>query len=317
MTKDDVTQLFITAFNKRQGLRAQTNAVRLVNGYGDGLEGLFLDQYNHHINIQILETSWYEHYPLILSLVQEYCGAEYVIVKDRTGTASSEAGKFPVLVLLENAASQTEVVENNCKYAVDLNDTLNTGLFLDMRANRALVAGLAWGRKVLNAFAYTCSFGVACRLQGASAVVNVDVGRKCLERGRHNYALNGLEPAANEFIRADVVEYLQKAAKKDNRFDLIILDPPSFARHDGRVFSVKKDLAPLVKAAMKVLNPKGLIFVATNYTEIAVETLEDMVYDSADERTVKPVRALGQDTDFVGSGLMIESYLAAVLAHLD
>ncbi len=317
MENKDINELLEKALIKRQPLTGITNALRLVNGFGDGLEGMVLEQYNRHFVAQIFESEWHKHCPAILEFVKDRLNAEYFIVKDRTASASSQPDAFPSTVWLDNSTSQTIVEENGIKFSVNLNDTLNSGLFLDMRRNRKLVADLARGRKVLNCFAYTCSFGVHCRANGAASVVNVDVSRKSLERGKANYALNGLTAEQNEFIRANAVEYLERAVKKDNRFDMIILDPPSFARHEGKAFSVKKDLSPLVISAMKVLNPGGIIFVATNYSLMTHRILLDMITDAAGNRQVKHSEDLGQDKDFPGTGLMQESYLVAVLAVMD
>jgi len=317
MEKEQLIELLEIAVLKRQPLWDLTNAMRLVNGFGDGMEGLVLEQYNRHFVAQIFEDKWHQHCPTILEFVKNRLKAEYLVIKDRTASASSQPEAIRSTVWLENAASQTIVEENNLKFSVDLNDTLNTGLFLDMRKNRDITSALAHDRKVLNCFSYTCSFGVYCRAKGASSVVNVDISRKSLERGRNNYELNGLPSAQNEFIRTDAVEYLERAVKKDNRFDMIILDPPSFARHEGKAFSVKKDLAPLILSAMTILNPKGILFAATNYSLMTHEGLLDMIHEAAGERNINSSKRFGQDEDFTGSGLMQESCLTAVLAVMN
>ncbi|MBF0386753.1 MAG: class I SAM-dependent rRNA methyltransferase [Candidatus Omnitrophica bacterium] len=317
MDTRQVITLLNKAILKRQPLRSASNALRLVNGFGDEMDGLVLEQYDRHFVAQIMENEWHKHCPAILDLIKQTLASEYFIVKDRTVSASAEPGAFKSAVWLDGGSSQTNVNENALSFNVDLNDGLNSGLFLDMRQNRARTAAFAKGRKVLNCFSYTCSFGVHCRAQGAASVVNVDVSRKSLDRGRKNYELNHLTAEQNEFIKADAVEYLARAIKKDNRFDMIILDPPSFARHEGKTFSVKNDLGPLIISAMKVLNPGGVIFVATNYSLMTHDSLADMITDGANDRRIKNLEHLGQDTDFAGSGLMPESYLAAVLAVMD
>ncbi|MBF0479651.1 MAG: class I SAM-dependent rRNA methyltransferase [Candidatus Omnitrophica bacterium] len=305
------------AASKRETLKASTNAIRLVNSMGDDeeLSGLILEQYHQHFVAQIFDERWLKEKKLLRDFVKEQ-GGVYLVIKDRTESASSHPDDIKRNVWIEHNSSQTIVEENGLNFGVDLNDTLNTGLFLDMRHNRKVVSGLAANRKVLNCFAYTCSFGVYCRHKGAISVVNVDVSKKSLDRGRANYELNGIVPEKNEFIRADAVEYLEKAVKKDNRFDLIILDPPSFARHEGKIFSVKKDLAGLIANAVKVLNPDGVLFVSTNLSDMNPEYLEDLITEAAKNRTVKKVDYFGQDQDFPGSGLMSESCLSAVLVIL-
>ena len=309
-----VLGLLQEASKKREGLKAQTDAVRLVNGFGDELDGLVLEQHGDHFVAQIFEERWLHEKETLMAFVKSR-GAAYFIVKDRTQGASSQpdAIRFDVWI---PGDSSTVVQEYGVKFKVDMNDTLNTGLFLDMRANRHRVAGMSANARVLNLFAYTCAFGVHCRMKGAASVVNVDVSRKILERARVNYELNGLVPEKNELIRADAVEYLERAVKKDNRFDMIILDPPSFARFDGRTFSVKKDLPEVLGMIVKILNPRGILFVATNHSEMLHSHLQNLIKGAAKGRTLKNVQCLGQDVDFPGTGFMAESCLTAVLAEI-
>ena len=308
--------LLEAAVRKRQPLRSSTNALRLVNGLGDGLEGLVLEQYGRHFAAQLFAKRWLREKEALASFVKEHCQGRYLVIKDRTESVSARPEAFKVSLGIEDDTSETIVRENGLDFAVDLNETLNSGLFLDMRSNRKAVAELAKGRKVLNCFAYTCSFGVYCRVAGALSVVNVDISPKSLGRGRLNYELNQIVPSPNEFIRADAVQYLGLAFKKDNRFDLIILDPPSFARNEGKTFSVKKDLARLIASAIKVLNPCGRLFVATNFSGISQDNLEALVSAAAGERRIKRVQHLRQAEDFPGNGLMPEAYLAALLVEI-
>jgi 23S rRNA (cytosine1962-C5)-methyltransferase len=308
--------LLTDAVRRREPMRRFTDALRLVNGLGDGLNGLVLEQYGRHFAAQVFHERWLKEKDGLIEFVKTRCQGRYLIVKDRTKTSSSRPDAFKTGVWISDAVSQTVVREHGLKFGVDLNDTLNSGLFLDMRRNRKTVSALAAGAKVLNCFAYTCSFGVYCRAAGASSVVNVDISAKSLSRGRSNYELNGLAPISDEMIRADALRYLKRAVLKNNRFDLIILDPPSFARHDGKSFSVKKDFSGLIDSALKVLNPGGALFASTNFTGLSSHDLEKMARASSREREIRKVQHLGQDEDFVGSGRMPESHLAAVLVKI-
>ena len=321
--------LLETALRKREALKGCTNALRLVNGLGDGLKGLVLEQYDRHFVAQIFDRRWLKEKEALIRFVKTRCDAQYLIIKDRSDVPFSEV--FKTSVWIEGDVSKTIVQENGLKFEVDLNDTLNSGLFLDMRRNRKLIGALARGRKVLNCFAYTCSFGVYCRFAGALSAVNVDISPKSLSRGRTNYELNRLIASENEFIRADAVQYIKRALVKGNFFDIIILDPPSFARHEGKTFSVKKDLAQLIDSAIKILNPSGILFVSTNFSGFSHDHLEKMVRAAAFKRRIKKIERLGQDEDFkrsfdsaptnVGAPLRISgsetsrplSYLAALL----
>lgn len=308
--------LLEAAIHKRQPLRKHTNALRLVNGLGDGLAGLVLEQYNRHFAAYIFQQRWFAEKKALADFVKSRFDARYLILKDRTESVASGSQAIKSCVLIEGDTSQAIVRENSLKFGVDLNDAINSGLFLDMRHNRKVVASLAKGRKVLNCFAYTCSFGVYCLSYGSSSVVNVDISRKSLSRGRLNYELNHLVCAPNEFIRADAIQYLKRALVKKNRFDLIILDPPSFSRYEGKTFSVKKDLTQLIALALEVVNLDGVLLVSTNFSEVSCDNLGDMLRAAAFKRRIKKVTRLRQDEDFPGSGLTRESYLAALLVEL-
>ncbi|MEK6567247.1 MAG: class I SAM-dependent methyltransferase [Candidatus Omnitrophota bacterium] len=313
---DKTINLLKAAIDRREPLRRRTNALRLVNGLGDGLAGLVLEQYDRHFAAHIFQKKWFSEEKALAGFVQARFEARYMIVKDRTESVSSGQKAIKARVLIENDSSETIVLENGLKFSVDLNDAVNSGLFLDMRHNRKVVSGLAKGRKVLNCFAYSCSFGVYCMSGGSSSVVNVDISRKSLSRGQLNYGLNRLSYTRNDFIRAEANHYLKQALVKDNRFDLIVLDPPSFSRYEGKTFSVKKDLAQLIALAIKALNPGGLLFVSTNFSEVSYDNLEDMIRAAVTPRRIATVTRLRQDEDFPGSGLTRESYLAALLVKL-
>lgn len=310
--REDITQIITRSIKKRESFFKYTNAVRLVNGIGDGLNGFVLEQYNRHFVVQVFEKMWLDELPALKRFFSDVYAADYVIIKDRTDSASSNPDAFRTQVLIEKTPSTTTVQENGLKFSVDLNDGLNSGLFLDMRHNRSRVASFAKDKKVLNCFAYTCSFGVHCKAAGALSVSNVDVSQKCLQKGRQNYELNALSVGEYEFVRADVGYYLDRAVAKANCFDMIILDPPSFSRHDNKVFSVKKDLLGLMTLAIKALNPGGQLFVATNCSGISPTHLEAMLQGSS----LRVLERLTQDKDFVGSGRNAESYLAALLCGI-
>jgi 23S rRNA (cytosine1962-C5)-methyltransferase len=293
------------AIQRREKLSLITNAMRLVNGAGDDLDGLLIDRYNKHLHIQILKSHWLKQMDGICHLLVSSMPVEYGIVKSRRGLEIKEEvfiGEQP----------QTIVEEHGIKFEVNLNDGLNCGLFLDMRKNRRMVTQASKHAKVLNGFSYTCSFGVHARVGGAREVINTDISRKILERGKNNYQLNALSTAAGEFIKADSVSFLQRAFKKGNYFDVIILDPPSFARHEGKVFQVKRDMPKLIALAVAVLNPGGSLLVTTNYSGINYADLERMLAGGLNGRRVAHIQRVGQDEDFCGSNSFKESYLVGL-----
>ncbi len=299
------TRTLYKAIQRRAQLSSITNAMRLVNGAGDDLDGLLIDRFHKHFHVQVLAEHWYRQREEICRLLTSVMPAEYLIVKARRGLEIKQE-------ILVPGVPQTVIREHGIKFEVNLNDGLNCGLFLDMRHNRWMVGQFSKGKKVLNCFAYTCSFGAYARASGAREVINVDISRKSLERGENNYKINGISPDAGEFIKADAVTFLKRAFKKGNRFDVIIVDPPSFARYGGKVFQVKRDLPKLMVLAVGVLNPGGCLLVTTNYTEINYAELERALARSLNGRRVAHIQRVGQDEDFTGSNSFKESYLVGL-----
>lgn len=164
------------------------------------------------------------------------------------------------------------------KFGLDFAAGYSAGLFIDQRANRALMrhAGV---QRLLNTFAYTCSFSVAAALAGAETV-SVDLSKKSLDRGRENFVLNGLEPTAergHRFHADDVLDVLPRLARKGETFDAIILDPPTFSRgNKGRKFQVEHDLEALFLAALEVAAPRARILLSTNCTRLDGRALESI-----------------------------------------
>ncbi len=314
----DLTLQLKRAFDHRRTLKLDSNAVRLVNSRGDGLEGLIIDRFYRHVAVYILNARWQSQQKTISEALRENFDVDYLVFKDRTGcsTGSGSASAPPKAVEpIGQGKSQTIIEEHGLRFQVDLNDHLNAGLFLDMRKNRKLVAFYAKGRRVLNCFAYTCSFGVYCRKFGASRVSNVDISAKFLQKGKDNYRLNNLPEGPGEFVRDHAVLYLERAAKRKDVFDIIILDPPSFARYEGTVFSVKKDMPLLIDKALRALTPEGMLFISTNLSTIPRAKLEEWAHIAAKKmgRKIVEVNRLGQDLDFRESGAMKESFLSAIL----
>lgn len=165
------------------------------------------------------------------------------------------------------------VEENGMRFGLDFGAGYSAGLFIDQRANRAYVrrSGV---RRLLNTFAYTCSFSVAAALAGAETT-SIDLSKKSLDRGRENFALNGLDATTHRFHADDVLDVLPRLARKGERFDAIILDPPTFSRgNKGRRFQVERDLETLLLAALELAEPRAKILLSTNCTRLNRRALE-------------------------------------------
>jgi len=145
------------------------------------------------------------------------------------------------------------------------------GLFLDMREVRGWVGQMARGRKVLNLFAHTCSLGVSATLGGATRVLNLDVSKTYLEWGKANYGLNDLAVDPHDFVFGEAFDWLGRFARRRERFDMVIVDPPSFS---STPFSVVRDYARLVEAAAQALGPGGILLAATNHASTSGQRFE-------------------------------------------
>ena len=174
-----------------------------------------------------------------------------------------------------DAPLQTTVLERSVFYGLDFGAGYSTGLFLDQRENRQFVRRIA-PRRLLNCFAYTCSFSVVAGLAGGETL-SVDLSKKSLHRGRENFMLNRLATDRHRFIADDVLSLLPRLARRGERFDAIILDPPTFSRsRTGRSWQVERDFENLLLAALEVAERDAKILLSTNCTRLDERALEVM-----------------------------------------
>ncbi|HKP04540.1 MAG TPA: class I SAM-dependent methyltransferase [Chthoniobacterales bacterium] len=182
----------------------------------------------------------------------------------------------PTLILGDPGANlQSTAMERTLSYAIDFGAGYSVGLFIDQRENRRFVRELA-PSSLLNCFAYTCSFSVAAATVGAKTI-SVDLSKKSLARGRENFALNSLPTNDHRFLADDVMAVLPRLARKGEKFDVIILDPPTFSRsHKGKAFQVEQDFERLLLAALEVAERNAKILLSTNCSTLRERALEVM-----------------------------------------
>ena len=189
----------------------------------------------------------------------------------------NEERETPKLLLLgsEGENLQTIATEHHLKFGIDFGAGYSVGLFVDQRENRRFVRQIKPTR-VLNCFAYTCSFSVAAASVGAQTV-NVDLSKKSLERGRQNFGLNSLSTEGHKFIADDVRPVLGGLARRGKKFDMIILDPPTFSRtKGGEAFQVEKDFEELIVAALELIDRNARVLLSTNCETINEQALKRM-----------------------------------------
>jgi 23S rRNA (cytosine1962-C5)-methyltransferase len=189
----------------------------------------------------------------------------------------------PVLLEGDAALPPTGMArELGLRYSLSFAAGYSTGLFLDQRGNRRHLRALG-PRRLLNTFAYTCAFSVAAAALGAETV-SIDLSRKWLDRGRENFALNALDAAGHRFIADDVLDVLPRLVRRGEKFDAVIIDPPTFARgRRSQPFRVEDDLPGLIATAFELTSPGANILVSTNCTRLTPGDLEFMATTAARE----------------------------------
>jgi 23S rRNA (cytosine1962-C5)-methyltransferase len=248
-----------------------TDAYRLCT-IADG----WVERFGRDILISFKDQAGREQLMTEFSLWAEAMDFNTQRVFERSLPKRNEEREAPKLILGDsNTSSRTIVMERSVRYEIDFSAGYSVGLFVDQRENRSFVRQEIFER-ALNCFAYTCSFSVAAALAGAKTM-SVDLSRKSLERGRQNFALNNLPTTGHQFIAEDVFEVLPRLARRGEKFDLIVLDPPTFSRsHRGKVFKVQSNFDSLLGEALEVAGPDARILLSTNCATLAERALEVM-----------------------------------------
>ncbi|MEN9798050.1 MAG: hypothetical protein RL653_1746 [Pseudomonadota bacterium] len=247
---------------------------RLLNADGDGVPGVTADLFGDVVVLSLYESLDEAGEAAVLDAAVEAWSPRSVYLKRRPREArvvanTARAEVSPVAPARGDAVDSVEVLEHGLRYDIRPAAGLSVGLFLDMREARGWVAAHARGLSVLNTFSYTCGFSVAARAGGAARVLNLDASRRVLDWGEHNHRLNGLPVDRRDFVAGDVFEWLGRLGKKGERFDLVILDPPSFATTARSRFSAAKDYPRLVTDACRVLAPGGTLLACCNLSGLA------------------------------------------------
>lgn len=247
------------------GLFDSSQAFRLVHGAGDGLPGLSADLYGRFAVVHAYGPALLAAGRALSVALRQQAGLEGVVLKLRARGAASRGGPEQETVGAE-PPERLQVEELGVPFEVHLRKGLNTGLFTDMREQRQALARLARGRRVLNGFAYTGTLSVLAARGGAAEVTSVDLSAGVLAWARDNFRASGLDPADAcwRFESDDVGRFLERAAVDGCRFDLLLLDPPTFSLARGAGFALERDYPALVARACAVVPPGGWLWLAAN-----------------------------------------------------
>lgn len=273
-----------------------TTAFRLFNQEGDGFGGLTVDLYGDYAVF-----SWYNSY--VYQIRQTISEAFRQVFPEVLG--AYEKIRFKGLdyesahVYGQEAPDFFTVLENGVLYQVFMNDGLMTGIFLDQHEVRgSLVDGLAMGKSLLNMFSYTAAFSVAAAMGGASQTTSVDLAKRSRELSQAHFQANGLSTDEHRFIVMDVFEYFKYAKRKDLTYDVIVLDPPSFARNKKQTFSVAKDYHKLISQSLEILNPGGIIIASTNAANVSRQKFTEQIDKGFAGRNYQILNKYGLPADF-------------------
>ena len=290
--------LFRQAKEKRKAYYQDelTTAFRLFNQEGDGFGGLTVDLYGDYAVF-----SWYNSY--VYQIRKVISEAFRQVFPEVLGTY--EKIRFKGLdyesahVYGQEAPDFFTVLENGVLYQVFMNDGLMTGIFLDQHEVRgSLVDGLAMGKSLLNMFSYTAAFSVAAAMGGASQTTSVDLAKRSRELSQAHFQANGISTDDHRFIVMDVFEYFKYAKRKDLTYDVIVLDPPSFARNKKQTFSVAKDYHKLISQSLEILNPEGIIIASTNAANVSRQKFTEQIDKGFAGRSYQILNKYGLPADF-------------------
>lgn len=285
----------------------ETNGFRLIHGEGDSLSGLVVDIYGDAASIQLTNPGLDAIVPLLSRFLVDTCGVHHVYYD----AAFCKQSKWIV-----GKSAAREFLENGLRFAVDIGEGQKTGHFLDQRDNRNLVRACAHGRDVLDAFSYTGGFSVYAAAGGAASVTSLDISEAALHIAEKNIALNNFS-TQHRVIEADCFNYLRTLTKDE--YDLIILDPPAFAKSAQAVMRASRGYKDINLVAMKAIRTGGLLFTFSCSQHIEQDLFKKIIFAAAKDsrREVKILKELGQGSDHAVSVFCPQSnYLKGLMLYV-
>ena len=301
------------AWDIRTPIRAgQTDAFRWIYGEGDGLPAIVVDLYGAYAVVHRYSASTEPLLPWLVEALAEQAGLRGIIER----RSEEDSG---IEVLWGVAPPRDLIVhEYGLRFYANLYEGQKTGLFLDHRENRRFIESWSKGLRVLNCFSYTGGFSLYAARGGAAQITSCDIAAPATATERANFTLNGYDPAGHEFLSEDVFELLEQYGRQNRRFDLIILDPPSFARAKKSRHAATRAYVRLNRLALQCLEPGGLLATASCTSQVSPEMFREALADAgagAGHRLLI-VHEAGQPVDHpVAAGFPEGRYLKFILAR--
>ncbi len=299
----------------------QTNMYRLIHAEGDALPGLVVDRFADILVAQIHTAGMERLRPLLLDALMEETGVQGLLLRNDGQSRRREGLEIeePAIAAGEVPA-QVAVRENGVQFLVDPWQGQKTGFFIDQRDKREALRKYARDKRVLNCFSYTGGFSVYAALTGnKTSVTSVDISAPAIDAARQHFILNGLDPNAHQFLIADVFDYLEQAHRDEEQFDVVVLDPPAFAKTQSARTQALKAYRRLNMLAMQVLRPGGILLSCSCSGVVGMDDLLGVLSQVAQRlhRSVQLLETYTHGVDHPINLAMPEiSYLKAVFCRV-
>lgn len=300
----------------------QTNAYRLVNAEGDGLPGLIVDRYAEILVAQISTLGMEQLRPLIIEALMDETGARGLLLRSDSQSRRREGLEVAEAQVAAGVVpTQVAIRENGILFQVDPWEGQKTGFFLDQRDKRASLRKYSRGKRVLNCFSYSGGFSVCAALTSPEThVTSVDISEPAIEAARQHFVMNGLDPNQHEFHIADVFDYLEQAVGRSELFDVIVLDPPAFARTQNARAQALKAYRRLNTLGMQALRPGGILLTCSCSGVVGMDDVLGTLSQVAQrlQRTVQLLETYTHGVDHPINLAMPETaYLKAVFCRVE
>lgn len=299
----------------------QTNMYRLIHAEGDGLPGLVVDRYADILVAQIHTAGMERLRPLLVDALMTETGAHGLLLRNN-GQARLREGlelEEPLAVAGEVPA-QIAVRENGIQFLVDPWQGQKTGFFIDQRDKRQAMRKYTQGRRVLNCYSYTGGFSVYAALSAPTTnVTSVDISAPAIEKAQQHFTLNNLDPELHHFVVADVFDYLEQAQRMGEQFDVVILDPPAFAKTQGARAQALKAYRRLNMLGMQAVRPGGILLTCSCSGVVGLDDLLGVLSQAAQrlQRSVQLSEVYTHGVDHPVNLAMPETaYLKAIFCRV-
>ena len=290
-TPDLIRERIKNAYEYRKRLNIPSNAYRLVHSEGDFLPGLIVDVYDRWVAVEFTTYGMEEYKETVIETLKELLNPEGIYEKVNEFSKKVEGLRGEEQLLYGNVPDEVVIREYDLKFYVNIPEGQKTGMFLDQRNARYFLRTLIrGGERVLDVFCHSGGFAISAKKAGAGEVIGVDISDLALELAKKNEKLNGLEGI--KWVEANAFDFLKEQHKKGEKYDVVIIDPPSFAKNKAAVENALRGYKELLVRGLHITKPGGILAIFSCSFHITEEHLLRVLQDAAyDTRKVLRVRA--------------------------